>query len=107
MSKIASSCENCIWGKRYPEAEKPNSSSDRLWAELPWTRKLFKDKRWLDFEVAILEDKYTLYVNYRKCTRFPNFIRKHKDDFCGEHQPALEKMTEDELLAGLDNLYKS
>lgn len=103
MSKIASSCENCIWAKSYPKAEKPRSAKE-IWSEKTGWQKFWGDYTALRWEVAVLSDKHDLYLHYRKCTRFPEVVRKHKNDFCGEHTPALETMTEEELIAGLDKL---
>lgn len=85
MSEIASSCENCIWAKRYTKVEKPKSAKE-IWAEKTGWQKFWGDYRFVEWDVAIQEDKHTLYENYRKCTRFPEVVRKHKNDFCGEHQ---------------------
>ncbi len=84
MSKIASSCENCIWAKRYTKAEKPRSAEE-VWAEKTNWQKFWGDFTMLRWEVAIREDKHDIYENYRRCTRYPEVTRKHKDDLCGEH----------------------
>lgn len=84
MSK-ASSCENCIWGNRYKEVDVPKTKEERL-AEMNWFKRfLVGDSFSLEFAVAVDTDNYERYINYRACTRFPQVVKKHKDDFCGEH----------------------
>jgi len=106
MSKIASSCENCIWAKRYAKAEKPKTA-DEIWSQKTGWQKFFGDYTMLRYEIELMEANYDRHINYRKCTRYPKIIGKHKNDFCGEHQTVLKTMTEEELIAGLDNLHKS
>jgi hypothetical protein len=84
MSKIASSCENCIWSKRYPKVEKPKTA-DEIWSQKTFWQKFFGDFMMLSFEVELMEDNYDRYINYRRCARYPEVTRKHKDDLCGEH----------------------
>lgn len=105
MSKIASSCENCIWAKRYPKAENPRSAKE-IWDEKTGWQKFWVDYRWLEWQVAMREDEHNMHVNYRSCTRFPMVVMKHKDDLCGEHHPAHQTMTEEELLNGLDDFVR-
>ena len=79
------SCENCIWGVRYQKAEKPLSKEERV-AKTSWFDKLFLNDEWyFDWQIAVEEDNYELYTNYRACTRFPEVVKKHKNALCGEH----------------------
>ncbi len=86
MAKIASSCENCIFAGRYEKVEKPDKTAEEIWASKTFWQKVMGDFFWLECEVAYREDRYDEYMNYRVCTRFPKFVRKHKDDLCGEYK---------------------
>jgi hypothetical protein len=87
MSKIASSCENCIFSKRYPVREKPTKTAKEIWAEKTFWQRFWGDYALVRINVAFQNAHYNDYVNQRICTRFPKFEGKSKNDFCGEHQP--------------------
>ena len=88
MSKITSSCENCIFAKMYPEAPHPGEPPERksrgFWASLTYPDP--------EYAAAIAEWDFKLiqrskFIYGRRCTRFPQEVKKHKNDLCGEHQP--------------------
>lgn len=89
MAKIASSCENCIFAGRYEKVEKPDKTAEEIWASKTFWQKVMGDFCSVEYTVAYHEDRYDDYMNYRVCTRFPKFVKKHKDDLCGEHKSNL------------------
>lgn len=106
MSKIASSCENCIFGKKYPEAsdpgDPPEHKSRGFWASLTYPDPAY-NAAFMKWDNQLI--RWSKFVNGRICTRFPQEVKKHKNDFCGEHQAiTFETMTEEELMAGLDKI---
>jgi hypothetical protein len=84
MAKIASSCENCIFGVALkprempvkPVAEQRKFLGIAYTAEPDETELMIYDLRLADYEMSL---------NRVRCTRFPKTEIKHKDDLCGEH----------------------
>lgn len=87
MSKIASSCENCIFAKKFPEVPHPGEAPEfkplTFWERF-WNGTGDRWVKEMEWENAVI--RWHRYKYNRTCTRFPKTERKHIDDFCGEHQ---------------------
>jgi hypothetical protein len=108
MSKIASSCENCIFARKVEPLEDPGEMPEYV----TYTGFFGGTRRRKADNLDRLAWQFKRYhyldsINGRTCTRFPATVWKDKDDLCGEHQAVdrtFEPMTEEELIAGLENL---
>lgn len=87
MSKIASSCENCIFSKaRMGTMEKPEAPKPEQRKFLWWTYTKQPDY-WDNLAYRMHVAQYNRWINSRWCNRFPDSILKHKNDICGEYKP--------------------
>ena len=105
MAKIASSCENCIWAKARAAYPDPGPEPEYVEKTGFFGRK-YEQKAdvWDRYEWALKRKYYLESIETIRCKRYPKTEIKNKTDLCGEHSPQPERMTEKELIEGLDKL---